>query len=75
MAYVLPRAAIVLMLWGVTCGLIVTVLPDADPAVFTFAGISWALAGIVCFGYIRKLRNEENSLRVRDIARFQQPAE
>jgi len=75
MAYILPRAFIVLSLWGVTCGLIVTILPGSDPAVYYFAGASWALAGIVCFGYIRKLRREDEALRLRDIIHIQQPAE
>jgi len=75
MAYILPRAVIVMMCWSLTCGLILMLLPDANPAIFYFAGISWVLAGIVCFGYIRKLRNEQLSLRVRDITHARQPAE
>jgi hypothetical protein len=58
MAYIVPRAVLVLLGWAVTCGLIVTALPDTDAAVFLFAGISWAFTGVACFGYIRRLRRE-----------------
>jgi len=75
MAYILPRAFIVLLLWGITCGLIVAIVPSTDPAVYLFAGVSWAMAGMVCFGYIRKLRREEEDLRLRGIIHAQQPAE
>jgi len=58
MAYFLPRAMIVLIGWGTTCGLVATLWPDADPAIFLAAGVSWAFAGIACFGYLRRLRRE-----------------
>jgi hypothetical protein len=58
MSYILPRAVIVLIGWGITCGLIMRVSPNVDPTIFYVAGVSWALAGIVCFGYLHKLRRE-----------------
>lgn len=58
MAYILPRAVIVLILWGITCGLIMHVWSKVDPMIFYVAGASWAVAGIVCFGYLHKLRRE-----------------
>ncbi|HEV2099994.1 MAG TPA: hypothetical protein VGR45_13855 [Stellaceae bacterium] len=58
MAYILPRAFIVLIGWGITCGLMVNLWPRVDATTFVIAGASWALAGIVCFGYIRRLRVE-----------------
>ena len=58
MAYILPRAFIVLMGWGITCGLMVNLWPRVDASTFVIAGASWALAGIVCFGYMHRLRVE-----------------
>jgi hypothetical protein len=61
MAYVLPRTFIVLMGWGMTCALIANVWPHVDPLIYTIAAVSWALAGITCFGYLYKLRREEEA--------------
>jgi drug/metabolite transporter (DMT)-like permease len=58
MAYILPRAILVLLCWGLSYGLMRIVIADESLAVFYFTGLSWSLAGIVCFGYIRKLRRE-----------------
>jgi hypothetical protein len=63
MAYILPRAFIVLVGWAITCGLIKNVWSSVDPMVFYVAGGSWAIAGIACFGYLRKLRSETHSGR------------
>jgi hypothetical protein len=56
MAYILPRAFIVLVGWAITCGLIKNVSSHADSTIFYIAAASWALAGIICFGYLHKLR-------------------
>jgi hypothetical protein len=61
MAYVLPRAVLVLLLWGATYWLLTLLSTEVPPAVVYMTGIGWALAGIVCFGYIRKLRREMNA--------------
>ncbi len=58
MTYVLPRAFVILTGWGITCALIVKVWPGVDSAIFVVAGASWILAGLVCFGYMYKLRGE-----------------
>lgn len=58
MSYILPRAFMVLIGLGVTCGLIMKVWLSVDPMIFYIAGASWALAGLVCFAYIHKLRSE-----------------
>jgi hypothetical protein len=58
MTYILPRAFIVLIGWGITCGLIVNVWSNVDPMIYCAAGASWAFAGLVCFGYLHKLRRE-----------------
>jgi hypothetical protein len=56
MAYLLPRAFIVLAGWGMTCALIFNVWSNVDAQVFYIAAAVWAFAGIVCFGYLRSLR-------------------
>jgi hypothetical protein len=56
MTYVLSRAAIVVLAWGMTCGLIMRIWPAADPMTFAIAGISWVCAGAAYFAYLRKLR-------------------
>jgi len=58
MAYILPRAFIVLIGWAITCGLILNMSPRVAPMAFYVAGASWLFGGIVCFGYLRKLRRE-----------------
>jgi hypothetical protein len=62
MAYLLPRAIIVLIAWGVTCGLIKNLLPEADPMVFGVAGASWVVGAIAYFAYLRKLRRDIEEL-------------
>jgi hypothetical protein len=58
MSYLLPRAVIVLIAWGVTCGLIRKLWPEADPMIFGVAGASWAVFGTAYFSYMRKLRRD-----------------
>lgn len=62
MAYLLPRTVIVLIAWGMTCVVIKNLWAGADPMVFGFAGVSWALGGIAYFGYLRKLRRDIEEL-------------
>jgi hypothetical protein len=70
LGYVLPRAVIVLIAWGTTC-LIMHSCTTVAPLVFYIAGGAWASVGLIAFGYLHRLRNEDNSLQ----ARAQQPAE
>jgi hypothetical protein len=63
MAYLLPRAIFVLIAWGMTCALIKSFRPDADPMIFGVAGASWVGGGIVYFAYLRKLRRDVKELR------------
>jgi len=65
MTYILPRAFIVLIGWGITCGLIADVWPRVEPTTFVIAGASWALAGLVCFGYLHRLRVEAENQQSR----------
>lgn len=58
MAYILPRAFIVLVAWAITCGLIKNVWSPVDPMILYLAGASWALAGTLGFGYLHRLRTE-----------------
>jgi len=74
MAYILPRAVIVLIAWGTTC-LITNIFTNVDPLVFYMAGGVWSLVGLVCFGYMHKLRSEADAQPVRVLARFEAPAE
>ena len=62
MGYLLPRAVIVLIAWGMTCGLIRNLWPAVDPMIFGVAGACWALGGIACFPYLRKLRRDIEEL-------------
>jgi hypothetical protein len=62
MAYLLPRAVLVLMAWGMTCALIRSFWPEADPTIFGVAGASWVGGGIVYFAYLRKLRRDIRQL-------------
>ncbi len=68
MAYILPRAVIVLIAWGTTC-LIMNTFTTVDPLIFYVAGGVWSLVALVCFGYMHKLRNEEDTHFARAIAR------
>jgi hypothetical protein len=62
MAYLLPRAIMVLIAWGLTCGLIRKFSPDADPMIFFVAGASLAGAGIAYFAYLRRLKRDIDDL-------------
>jgi hypothetical protein len=68
MAYLLPRAVIVLIAWGTTC-LIMNTFTTVDPLIFYIACGVWSLVGLVCFGYLHKLRGEEDAHFERAIAR------
>jgi hypothetical protein len=62
MTYLLPRGIIILIAWGITCGLIKSFWPEADPTVFGVAGASWVAGGIAYFAYLRKLRRDIDEL-------------
>ena len=68
MGYMLPRAVIVLIAWGATC-LIMNSFTSVDPLVFYVAGGVWAFVGLICFGYLHKLRREEDEQFAHAIAR------
>jgi hypothetical protein len=74
MAYILPRAVIVLIAWGTTC-LIMNTFTTIDPLVFYIAGGVWSLVGLVCFGYLHRLRSEADEQPARSLVQSQTPAE
>ena len=50
MAYLLPRAILVVLAWGLTCALIRKFWPDANSVIFFLAAVSWAGAAGAYFG-------------------------
>jgi len=60
MGYLLPRAIIVLIAWGTTC-LVMNTFSSVEPLVFYVAGGVWAFVGLIAFGYLHKLRREEDA--------------
>jgi len=58
LAYVLPRAVIVLLGWGAMYFVLTALSPRLAPVIVYFTGISWVFAGVVCFGYLYRLRRE-----------------
>jgi hypothetical protein len=73
MAYILPRAVIVLIAWGTTC-LIMNIWTTVDPLLFYIAGGVWSLVGLVCFSYMYSLRNEADAQPAPALVRIE-PAE
>jgi len=74
MAYVLPRAIIVLIAWGTTC-LIMNTFTTIDPVVFYVAGGVWSLVGLMTFSYMHNLREQTDAEPVRALAPVQTLAE
>jgi hypothetical protein len=56
MAYVMPRAVIVLLAWGASYVILTALSTHVPSAVVYFTGVAWSLAGIACFGYLYRLR-------------------
>jgi len=74
MAYILPRAVIVLIAWGTIC-LIMNTFTAIDPLVFYIAGGVWSLVGLMTFSYMHNLRDQAEAMPVRAIAPVQTLAE
>ena len=68
MGYLLPRAVIVLIAWGTTC-LVMNAVTIVDPLVLYAAGGVWAFVGLISFGYMHKLRRDEDEQFALRIAR------
>jgi hypothetical protein len=58
MAYLLPRAILVLVVWGMSSVLIHKWWPQADATIFIAALMCWIASGIAYFGYLHKLRRD-----------------
>jgi hypothetical protein len=69
MSYLLPRAALVITLWGMSCTLIKHLWPPAGGVIFAIAAASWAIAATVYFAYLRKLRRDIEGLERNHIMR------
>jgi hypothetical protein len=67
MAYILPRAVIVLIAWGTTC-MVMNAFTAIDPLVFYIAGGVWSLVGLVTFSYLHSLREQDEARTVRATA-------
>jgi len=65
LGYALPRAVIVLVGWGATYWILTALSTHLAPAVIYITGVAWVLAGVVCFGYLYKLRREFGTLPYR----------
>ena len=74
MAYILPRAVIVLIAWSTTC-LITNAFTGIDPLVFYIAGGVWSLVGLLSFGYMHNLREQAEAQPAHIIATAQTAAE
>jgi hypothetical protein len=74
MAYILPRAVIVLIAWGTTC-MIMNTFTEIDPLVFYLAGGVWSLVGLMTFSYMYSLREQMDAEPVRAIVPVQTPVE
>lgn len=62
MAYLLPRAVLVLIAWGMTCVLIRKFWHPADPTIFGVVGASLVAVAGAYFGYSNKLRRDIEAL-------------
>jgi len=67
-AYVVPRAVIVLIGWGATYFILTALSTHLPPSVIYLTGILWMLAGVICFGYLYKLRRDMELLPRRPAA-------
>ncbi|HEX4410451.1 MAG TPA: hypothetical protein VH206_16880 [Xanthobacteraceae bacterium] len=56
MAYVWPRAVLVLLCWAATYWLLTQISTYVPPAVVYFIAIAWLLAGVVVFSYLYHVR-------------------
>jgi hypothetical protein len=65
MSYLLPRAIIILIAWGLTSVFVEQLMPDADPVIFAVIGALWALGGAAYCGYRHRLRRDIDELERR----------
>jgi hypothetical protein len=65
MGYVLPRLAIIVLAWGITCGLLKSLWPGVDATVFGVVAAAWGIGGTAYFAYLRKLQRDIDELERR----------
>jgi hypothetical protein len=73
MGYILPRAVIVLLGWGATYFILTALSPHLPPMVVYLTGFAWLFAGVACFGYLYKLRQEAGFSQSRSIGTRHKP--
>lgn len=73
MAYLVPRAAILLIAWS-TIGLAVNIFTGLDPLVFYLAGAVWSFVSLVSFSYLDRVWRDDDSRPVAALVRLRQPA-
>jgi hypothetical protein len=73
MAYILPRAVIVLLGWGATYWILTALSPHLPPMVVYLTGFAWLFAGVVCFGYLYNLRYDVSFHQSRTFGNWQKP--
>jgi hypothetical protein len=62
MTYLLPRAVLVLIAWGITCLLIRKFWHQADLSIFGVAGAALVAVAGAYLGYLHKLRRDIEAL-------------
>jgi hypothetical protein len=58
LAYMLPRAILVVLGWGATYWLLTALSPHLPATIVYITGVAWVLAGIVLFAYLYRIRRE-----------------
>ena len=69
MAYLLPRAVIVLIAWGTTC-LIINIFTTVEPLLFYLAGGVWTCVGLIAFGHLHNQSHDDGLQPARAAARI-----
>jgi hypothetical protein len=74
MAYVLPRAVILLIAWGTT-GLMIDFVTSIDPVVFYLAGAVWSVVSLLSFGYLDRAWRDDDAPQLGALAHIRRSAE
>ncbi len=73
LAYMAPRAVLVLLGWGMTYCLLTALSTRLPPALVYVTGILWMLAGAAGFGYLYRLRREAEFAQGRSVGTQHKP--
>ncbi len=74
MAYLLPRAVILLIAWS-TVGLAVNIFTSIAPPVFYLAGAVWSFVSLASFSYLDRVWHDENLPCAAAFVPLRQPTE